>query len=448
MSRLSQIIIYLLMVSVSSFSFATENTTFIVAGEDNKLASPFITVSADQGKTWQRKPLPFSSYEGSITDMACSSHGDSHFCAVIGQESKRKYSNTTFIYVSRDGGKSWQLSANDLPEGRLHSISCTGNKNDVLCVAVGEETNNHPMVFVTRDSGVTWFEKAVTLPKSYSLKKVSCTGVSSEKRCAITANSSSSFEPAMVVASTDQGETWNIKSIKEHSNKGSTLNDIHCNGEANTAICVATGYKQDDRIHSLPLVIMSVDGGHTFEEKTNIKKISDARFFSTHCSGINSDVFCVAGGAVRSLLSPQISSAVLITSQDGGKTWGKKPIKDLPHPINEENSITNVRCSSNGSCIAIGYVRSSNNNYLPLIAVSRDKGITWRFKTSPYKENDSPNKVYCNDASSDICIISGKKGVPEKTPLLLTSLDHGDTWMRNDSPDFLLEGKIQGIFVY
>jgi Neuraminidase (sialidase) len=450
---------FLLPFLIPTVSLAEQATTFIVAGSDKNEKSPFMTVSHDGGKTWNKKTLPFSSYGARIAKATCAD-ANSKLCLAVGEEYNASYDlRSPLLYVSQDGGNTWQVpTIKDLPKGSLSNVSCTGSGKSTLCVASGDEAikqknggyHYKPIILVSQDEGVSWSVKTISgaAPSSLTLSQVSCTGSTpSSTVCVINADSYAPTKAPKFIVSTDQGATWTVKSVQTLSTPEPLLYALSCSGEGTSAVCAATGEKED----GLPFFIVSSDGGQTFEEKTTKEKIPDSFLLSIKCKGNGASAFCVAGGAQESR-EIYDSYDLIITSHDGGQTWEKRTINNLPEHYSKwlANKIRDISCTNQSTCVATGYftIGDGDEPYLPLIATSSDKGKTWFFKKSPYRTSETSNNVYCVD-NGPACITTG--GIASNSNYKLwaqISEDGGNTWVRNNSIMFPVEGDMSALVAH
>jgi photosystem II stability/assembly factor-like uncharacterized protein len=306
-----------------------------------------VLVSQDGGHHWDKQlinGLGKPKYV-ELSAMSCTGRDDHAVCAVVGSESIVKNDVWTgykpVIARSTHNGRHW--AATSVPAlgdiALLRDVSCTGVGEDARCVAIGSDWTSSS-ILVSIDAGKTWSTKslpALPVDSYFNAKSVSCTGSGSTAVCAFTGGSqfdSMGHGFPMMLVSGDGGETWAIKSVidaMDYVNYGVKLNNVHCSGNGESAICAAVGARE---------LLDDTDESRTLEPE---------------------------------------SVSLIIMSTDGGQTWSTKSITDLS--LSDDSFLNSVTCTPGDmstTCIAVG-----NSDDKPILAISGDTGNTWALSQTP-----------------------------------------------------------------
>lgn len=195
---------------------------------------------------------------------------------------------------------------------------------------------------------------------------------------------------------------------------------------SNTPPLMAVGSYFSLKASRFPWIVSSHDQGKSWTYLSNIHQhSSDARLFNVKC---NND-FCAAVG-LQLLDSNKMEPLVAISSDIDKKVWSTISIKPKDF-INTDDRIA-VDCNDQFCAIATSYINTQNQS-LPLISLSRDKGVTWiqsdliSHLPEDFKGIVKFNSVSC---SNSLCAASGfySAGEYDSKVLIAISTDQGNTW--------------------
>lgn len=306
-------------------------------GLQDFIAAPFLVVSVDGGNRWYKKNIAGLSADPNIelTALSCTGEEPNVLCSAIGAQTL--FDNHEFTgfkpIIAVGNGHKWSVkSVSSFTDNMLLSdVSCTGEGKTATCVAIGSAAHDSPAVIVSNDGGETWAQKVIDdLPKSSELKHVSCTGSGDNTVCS--AVGGTLIDPmgkysALIVVSTNNGETWSIKPVDfmmDDTEYSKELLSIQCKGKGEHATCVAVGFKE----------------------------LPDANADSE-------------------------STGIIVVSTDGGRSWQNKWVVDLPFETNFFSNISCTRTDMKTVCTAVGGADGK-----PMIAISHDNGNQWSVSRS------------------------------------------------------------------
>ena len=282
----------------------------------------------------------------------------------------------------------------------------------------------------------------------------------------------------LLVKTNDSGNTWsypnqifqNLKDTIDPAFYSGLLTSTACSGVQDKNVCIAPG-KWCDSIfceNSLPLVAVgshdTVTWAYPKSVFQDLKTSVDPEF--THgelragdCFGSGAKAVCVASGIYY---TPTGNFPLLTLSSNGGKNWTYPPsiFQNLKTAIDSTFStgyLTTASCTKstcNSVCVAAGnFCTKDCASQLPLLAVSTDKGQTWSYPPSIFKNLNTIidpgfqggyfSSSSCTGEGNDaLCIAVGSYTTNSIRPLLAKSKDGGKTW--SYSADILsdLETKI------
>jgi hypothetical protein len=371
----------------------------VIAGEYND-SQPLLLFSKDKRESWvftnNISGIPSDYDVNYLSTLACSNDT----CLTGGFADKRGYHSEPQDFIlllqSRDRGKSWSRVNGGLlvnlknKRGAIHDITRSGNH----WIAVGNYVTREfpripwvewPFVLVSKDNGTSWsfLTKYAGLPSSVSgsFSTVHC----SNNICLAGGTGGYAGDNGLpfLFRSDNNGESWS--SVKNISGfppgpmpiiNGPNLHAFNCSDST----CVAIGdWGIDESPNGVPILLVSHDHGQSFITIEFIAGLpSNVKYpllRTVHCSNTT----CLAGG-YYDRDSNSTGLPLLLISKDKGLSWSLvKDIIGLPKNF-KDASISSVTCSGN-ECTAIGDWKpfTPSETYLPLLLSSKDGGQSWSF---------------------------------------------------------------------
>jgi len=423
-------------------------TLLVAAGQDlTSSQPPLLAISTSGGSTWKGETITNLPPSGSFNGASCTGSGASAICTVAGFQFTNNIT-IPFLVVTVNGGKTWEIKpiANSPTSGFFSAASCTGNGAGAICIAAGLNgiSGQPPLLVASTDGGNTWGVKNIAnLPTSGFFNAASCTGNGVSAICTAAGLNASGLFPPLLAVSTDGGNTWGVENIVNLPTSG-IFNGTSCTGSGANAICTAVGQDLSSLTNQPPLLVISTNGGNTWGVKTIPNSPTSGVFNAISCTGSGIEAICTAVGQDLSSLINQ--PPLLAVSTDGGITWGVKNISNLP----TSGVFNAVSCTggngANAICTAAGQDLSSLINQPPFLAVSMNGGNTWEIKNI----TDLPlsgvfKAASCTSSNSvAICIAAGQDLTGDQPPLLVVSIDSGNTWAIKTIAHFTLSGIFNG----
>lgn len=248
---------------------------------------PLLLTRQDHGWTWQYKSLtrilPDDIFrEEILTDVSC----EANYCVAIGSyEIVGDHGNYPLILTSRDSGRSWYMikMINGFPLGRHLVIPTTVNcKNNSCIIGGGRMFLNMPLLFVSNDAGITWTYKKVPISLPTQGCELSILSDSSCEGNNCVAIGAYDFGPpdkptAFLISSHDKGNSWtNIRNILNAPTDlltNSMFNAVNC---IDKTCIIAGGYFQKDPDKTIPIILISKNGGFSWEYINTIPSLPSA----------------------------------------------------------------------------------------------------------------------------------------------------------------------------
>ncbi len=176
-----------------------------------------------------------------------------------------------------------------------------------------------------------------------------------DRRTAWISGGSISGGAGKVFRSTDGGETWD--DVTPPGTEGLSLRDIEAQ-DAETAVVLAIGPGEDSRIYR------TTDGGETWVE--TFRNDDEAAFY-------NCLDFFPGGKRGLAVSDPVDGKFRVISTDDGGRSWGVLPDAGMPDSTGEANF------SASGDCLVIagGDAWFGSGGSVARVFHSTDRGLTW-----------------------------------------------------------------------
>jgi hypothetical protein len=295
------------------------------------------------------------------------------------------------------------------------------------------------------DSGKTWQVKPLPgVNNSASIGSSDCTGLAGAASCLVSIKnhltSAQDLSP-LLYYSKNNGVTWSPVSLTlpwpKNVAHDIAINKVSCTGSASGVICFAAGSYQ--LLHSAqdllpsPLLIATTNDGKSWSLKNITDLPAKGEFTATGCTGSGATAVCVAIG------NSADNKPFIAVSTDGGNTLALKNIKEDTDKVH----LSALSCTGSGAntiCVIIGEKMARGNE--PVIVISVDGGNTWHLK-SPDVYDAKLNSVSCTGAAADtVCIIGGNAN---GSLLLLASNDKGNTWLLKTLANLVNYGNVKEV---
>jgi hypothetical protein len=445
-----------------------ENNAICIGVGDNYYSGPLLIKSLDGGKSFNFSVL--TSNYGALLGVSCTGNSPSAVCVAggyLGETDKGK----PYLMQSINAGVDWYLPP--LPGvrsyGLFRKISCTGGMgtSPAICVAVGwgnddNSSKKYPIIAQSIDGGKTWGVKSInnlspnTLGQLYS---VSCTGEGNNAMCVAIGNYSTNDSTIPLIAqSIDGGQTWSKANYLFATNLNSNLNlifeDVNCNGGNTNTICTIAGRVGTEDPLFNPVIYRTTDRGITWINNSleAFPPDKNGSINAISCAGLGSNSFCSAVGAGSLKPTAQFkkessSSFFPLILQSFGEKW---LVPSLNNPINTWQNFYSSSCVNDSThfCLATGYGINTNGKQYPVIAVTSNNLLNWEAKTIDNLPSQGLLKGSSCIKSGSLCVAVGNNQVIDdnKTinyPLIIEAQDKGVSWNISNIPYSSLVNHIQ-----
>jgi photosystem II stability/assembly factor-like uncharacterized protein len=341
---------------------------------------PLLYYSRDNGNKWSPVSLllPWAkdvAYDIAINKVSCTGSASDVICFAAGSavtlRSARDLLPSPLLIATSNGGKDWSLKLiPGLPaKGEFSGASCTGSGDQAVCVVIGNSTTNKPLIAVSNDGGKTLsLRNIVENADPIHLSALSCTGNGANAVCAIIGKKMDATDAALIIDTADGGDTWHVKPLEEYSVK---LKSVSCTGVAPATVCAVGGIADKE-----PLLLASTDNGNTWQKKSiNVLENSGA-VQSVSCAGNGGSAVCMAMGIMGGF-----SNYFMSVSRDGAATWQLQTLSDDLRYT--ESSGVSCDGLGPVSCMLWGAGISKTYWQTPIIATTSDNGIHWQSHDLP-----------------------------------------------------------------
>ncbi|MBA2711491.1 MAG: hypothetical protein H0U57_12985 [Tatlockia sp.] len=419
---------------------AEQSTPLLASGYffDGLIRRPLLIQSLNLGNSWQypvsihEGPVPKDFLDGGVSKATC----NNSLCIATGNYYNSEQTFLPLVLQSRDQGLNWRFEENlnqklpaDFKKGWFNDSIC----KEKGCIAVGlyeNSTGQLPLLAISDIQG-NWSYSSIDKQLPANLHEGWFNSVSCKGKTCIAAGTyldKKEHRQPLILVSLNNGLTWE----PAHSSEviaGIENPDAHLFGSTcESEHCVAVGEFTDPLKSVTPLLLQSSSKGQSWNRPV-------FSFPNDFISGWFNAVDCKAGFciAVGNYNNGEIIKPLLVFSADGGAQWKYQetaPDSDLGTHL-EYGSYMSASCSKMG-CVAGGSFSNYFNTY-PLITFSHDKGLSWQSPPSartsvPAAElgNGYFGKVSCLEKT---CIAAGDYTINEAYyPLLALSKDGGITW--------------------
>jgi hypothetical protein len=309
--------------------------------------------------------------------------------------------NKNVALIEQWNGSVWTIQSPGIPSGatssQLLSVSC---ESPSTCMAVGNYTyaSGDTFQFGEEWSGASWTATPIApLVGSLSsdLTSVSCP---SATFCTAVGDGTSRKNTEVAVDEQWNGRNWTLRSVPLPG--GATFVDMTGVACTSASACTAVG--------SVGTRNPSSGDEFTLAERWNGSKWARQatanpggelyrELQSVTCSSTSS---CVAVGNVTNAAR---------TDETLSEQWSAGKWKTVATPrvaaVHYRN-LFGVSCSSASSCVAVGYVQSTNSSYVDLAEGSN--GATWQVQATPPVPGASYNELFSVSCTADgTCVAVG-----------------------------------------
>lgn len=300
-----------------------------------------------------------------------------------------------------------------------HAIA-QGGGLPFIGINAGSYSNHHngifPLLAASNDSGLTW-----TYPTTIFQNLKNEIDPRFENGVLSSASCNSSFDKSVCISAGQwcagtfcdnplpliavgkvQATVWfypksvfeNLTTLVDPNFIGGSLRSSSCFGSGNKAICIAGGTYSTASAF-LPLLAHTDNGGSSWTYPSSIfqnlttaidPEFKNGSLFATSCTKSTCDSVCVTAGNFCKTTGCDRQFPLLAVSTDKGVTW-KYPAaihQDLEiklDPTFRDGFFVSASCAGTGNkaiCTSVGSFTNSSI-VLPLLALTRDGGTTWTY---------------------------------------------------------------------
>lgn len=417
-------------ICISSFCFANNISydTLLLAGhywpneDQNPLLKPLLAIGKNQGIDWTYTDikLPVENYY-SATLYSGSCNQD--FCVTAGAYDITMGGEKIPLFLSsKNQGESW-TNVSIQPEEYKDYIDYAGiptactEKRCMIVASYFDKIDTQLPLLLTSKNGSSWDYPLPKTPDGFVssgfFKRIHC----KQNLCIAAGKYNTTLgEKPLIARSQDGGETWAyVNSIKAPFEGRYSLKSITCNEQT----CMIGGFYISPENQYKPLLLISEDKGSSWKYD---QKIFDGLKKASGIESVNcNENICVAVGYQNNCSKP-----LLIITNDQGKNWEFLSPKLPDYAEDYENVLTSVSCNSK-ICIAAGWGLKFGFGYVPLLAVSFNKGVNWSYQENLPVESLINLKLFKTWCSETSCLLVGGNSESKK-PIVFVSLDNATQW--------------------
>ena len=383
--------------------------TLVAAGYDSANSLALIAASMDGGNTWAVQTIT-SNINAVLESASCTGNGTTAYCIAAGNTS-----GTPFLVTSSNGGTTWTKQLVFAAQGLL-GASCTGSAStNIICATSTQDGSSNPII-VVYNSGASssWTPTSITgLSDPALIEAVSCTGGGLNAICIAAGQDSSSSAPLLAASTDGVGGTWTLMTIPSIAASG-YFNGASCTGSGSSAVCVAAGqgYSTGE-----PLLAVSTNGGTSFSVATISSFTDKGLLYGASCTGNGASAICTAVGQDITTSLP-----LIVMSTNGGVTWTAATISSFT----DHGIFYSANCTGAGSSAICTAAGQDTTTGLPLLVVSTNGGSTWAVATTTPR---LINQGYFNSTTctGSVCIAAGHDNILN-APTLVQSINGGIAW--------------------
>ena len=289
----------------------------------------------------------------------------------------------------------------------------------------GYDTQNHsdlfPLLAVTNDTGLSWsyhstiFQDLTTIIDPTFAGALflgaSCTGSSNKNLCIASGHwckgGFCGLPQPLIAVGKKNGTQWtypksvfdNLQTRIDPGLQWADLREGSCFGSGGSAVCVVPGFYQNS-VTTFPLIALTSNGGEDWSYPStlyqNLTTSIDPNFTSgsvttAACTKNTCDSVCIAAGSFCT--NAECNSPLLALSRDKGQTWR------FPHAIFEDLKtkidpsflsalFDATACTGIGNqaiCIATGNYWNGQHT-TPVLALTQNGGSNWTYPTYIFKD--------------------------------------------------------------
>lgn len=359
------------------------------AGQDyTEDQPPLVLTSVNGGVAWSKQTPPGLPTFGFLYGTGCTGEGDNALCVATGEDFTGD--QPPFLVVSRrENGNTLltRLALKDLDSsGVLWGVGCTGSGSSAICTAVGQDyaDNLPPLLIVSTDGGSNWTRSTISgMPASGYFNAASCTGSGSSAICIAVGQDYKGDQPPLLYVSRDGAQNWSRVTSSDFPATG-VFWGSSCTGSGDDAVCTAVG--EDDTSGTAPLLLITRDGGRNWAKNTPSEMTTSGALWVTACTDGGVHAVCTIAGQDNTGKQPPI----LFVTKDGAQSWTKLVPTGLPI----YGYIDATSCTGSGAtaiCTAIGQDYSGSQ---PAVIFenkdgvdSMDQSALWVEQTLPETKN-------------------------------------------------------------
>ncbi|HEX7245613.1 MAG TPA: hypothetical protein VF245_08620 [Solirubrobacterales bacterium] len=392
----------------------TETTYYFEYGPSASYGFSTSSASAGSGTLWK----------GVAQSLSGLPDGTYHYRLVAAHGATKTYGSDRTFQT-----QTWSIQTTLNEETGLNPLTSVSCSSDTDCMAVGWRTKQNslePLAWSNRWNGGEWIKQ-----KTANIGKATLTGVSCTASNACTAVGSGG-SPLAPLAQRWNGSEWSTQTVPNpvEATEAAQLESVSCTGASS---CMAVGWYQAGKAKS-PFS----ETWNGSEWKTKSVPVP-AGAVETNLSGISctSSTSCKAIGRY----SPGENYKSLAETWNGTE-W---TIQSMPEPadLKSELTWTGVSCSSESSCIAVGWYRTTSSVQNAMAA--RWNGSSWALQSLPALRQGEVRILEDVSCSlSTLCVAVGiysyQDGMQKPLSLRWNGIEWSEQWMESIALPGLSDG--------
>lgn len=318
-------------------------------------------------------------------------------------------------------------------QANLLHITVTPAIAPIMAFGQYEDTSSQlrPWLALSENNGINYaFPTSVTQPQlspAFDGAGVLFSGLCRQNYCLIAGQYSgkisgvSSYRP-LLGQSSDGGLTWTYPANVSQLLNVTPSADTTGNGYpkltgtgCNSKVCISVGYYNDASNNSYPLLAQTRNQGQSWTIPANISipptipGFKEGYFNTVSCN----ESMCIAGGTLSAQNPSAEGKPLVALTRDNGLTWTFPPAAYNPVTIPAYDRAGNYKSTACNDtiCVAVGTYVPTVGGPTPILAITKN-GVNWTYPTSITQPNlnptfDGEGTLDKVSCSNKVCIAGG-----------------------------------------